>query len=85
MARKRKKLRQPQRLGAIDANSIYPVVVFLRKLGICRNSLSAMRRQGLPVREINARRLAVDGAEAVAWFRSQWQSKEGTPVAEAGD
>ena len=56
---------------AIQADSVYPVSTFLRRLGLGRHSLNAMRRQGLPVRSIG-RRTFIDGGEAVAFLRRLW-------------
>ena len=70
--------------GPIDANAIYPVGVFTRRLGIGRHSLTSLRRQGLPVRLIG-QRLFVDGEEALATFRRLWRSSETQAKQQAGD
>lgn len=57
--------------GELRADAIYPLGVFLKRLGIGRHSLTALRRQGLPVRAIGTR-LFVDGSEALATLRRIW-------------
>jgi hypothetical protein len=61
--------------GSIDAHAIYPVSVFLRRLGIGRHSFTSLRRQGLPVRSIG-QRLYIDGSEALETLRRLWQQAE---------
>ena len=61
--------------GSIRADEVLPISVFLRRLGIGRNSLTALRRRGLRVHAIG-RRLFVDGAEAVAFLRSLWEGED---------
>jgi len=64
----------PTGRGPIEADAIYPVATFLRRLGIGRHSLTAMRRAGLPVRFIG-RRAMVDGQEALEFLRQVWRSE----------
>ncbi len=59
------------RLGAIEGHAIYPMSVFLKRLGIGRTSLTALRAVGLPV-HTTARKCFIDGAEAIVFFRSLW-------------
>jgi hypothetical protein len=59
--------------GEIRADALYPVGTFTRRLGIGRHSLTALRRQGLPVRSIG-QRLFVDGMEALAFLRNLWSA-----------
>ena len=66
--------------GEIRSDALYPLGVLMRKLGIARNTLTSLRRQGLPVRFINRRSAVVDGAELIAFLRDQWKNK-----AEASD
>ena len=61
--------------GEIRADAVYPMGVFMRRLGIGRHSLAALRRQGLPVRLIG-RRAFIDGTEALACLRRLWQVSE---------
>jgi len=61
----------------VQADALYPIGVFMRRLGIGRHSLTSLRRQGLPVRSIG-QRLFVDGSEAVATLRRLWQADQGT-------
>ena len=58
--------------GSIQSDAVYPLGVFLSRLGLGRASLTALRRQGLPVRCIG-RRCFVDGAEALDTLRRIWQ------------
>jgi len=69
--------------GEIRSDALYPVGVFLRRMGIGRHSLTALRQQGLPVRAIG-QRLFVDGGEALTALRRIWgqasqRSEENTP------
>jgi hypothetical protein len=61
--------------GDIEAQAIYPLAVFLRRLGIGRHSLTALRRQGLPVHAIGTR-LFVDGGEAIDTLRRIWAADQ---------
>ena len=79
---KGRKPNMPQGRGAISEDALYPVSVFMRKLGIGRHSMNALRKRGLPVRSIGTR-LMVDGQEALAFLRRQWHDPEadqGEPV-----
>lgn len=64
---------------AIEAEAIYPLAVFLRRLGIGRHSLTALRRRGLPVHAIGTR-LFVDGREVIDTLRKIWAA-----AVESGD
>ena len=66
------KPKQSQGRGEIRADALYPIGVFLRRLGIGRHSLTALRRQGLPVHSIG-QRLFIDGSEALDTLRRLWQ------------
>jgi len=59
--------------GPIEAHAIYPVSVFVNRLGIGRVSLTALRKQGLELHPIG-RRLFVDGGEAITFLRGLWQT-----------
>jgi hypothetical protein len=61
--------------GEIRHDAIYPLGVFLKRLGIGRHSLAALRRQGLPVRAIG-QRLFVDGYEAIVTLRHIWHEAD---------
>ena len=63
--------------GLIKAQAIYPLPVFLKRLGIGRHSLAALRRRGLQVRPIG-QRLFIDGAEALGTLRKLWAEADGT-------
>jgi len=65
-------------LGPIEAHSIYPLSVFMRRLGIGRHSMTALRRQGLPVHPIG-NRLFIDGGEAIDMLRRVWVADQ-TPT-----
>jgi hypothetical protein len=74
--------------GPIDAHAIYPLAVFLRRLGIGRPSLTALRRQGLPVHHVG-QRVFIDGAEAIGALRQLWTADQAAdqatgPVATEG-
>ena len=58
--------------GPIAADEIYPLSVFLKRLGVGRHSLTALRRQGLPLRPIGTR-LFIDGSEALDTLRRIWK------------
>lgn len=47
----------------------------MRRLGIGRHSLTALRRQGLPVRMIGTRAF-VDGSEALETLRRLWGGEQ---------
>ena len=66
--------------GEIRADALYPLGVLMRKLGIARNTLASLRRQGLKVHFVGRRCGLVDGAELIAFLREQWKNK-----AEASD
>jgi hypothetical protein len=61
--------------GEIRSDCLYPLTVLLRRLGISRNSLTAMRRRGLPVRFISRRSAVVDGGELIAFLRKEWREE----------
>jgi hypothetical protein len=61
--------------GPIEAQAIYPISVFMKRLGIGRHSLTALRRQGLPVHSIGTR-IFVDGAEAIEMLRRIWAAEQ---------
>jgi len=73
--------------GPIQADALYPVNTFMKRLGIGRHSVSALRRRGLRVRMIGTRAF-VDGSEALETLRRLWgedenQQKAEKPAAEA--
>jgi len=63
--------------GPIEANALYPLQVFLRRLGIGRHSLTGLRKRGLPVRMIGTRAI-IDGTEAIEALRKIWKQDETT-------
>jgi hypothetical protein len=71
-----RKPKQSQGRGELRADALYPLAVFMRRLGIGRHSLTSLRRQGLPVRSIG-QRLFVDGSEALDALRRIWQADQG--------
>jgi hypothetical protein len=77
MTTTRSRTKRPSGRGELRADAIYPLGVFLRRLGIGRHSLTALRRQGLPVRSIGPR-LFIDGSEALATLRRLWGADEGS-------
>ncbi len=58
--------------GPIEASAVYPLATFVKRLGIGRASLTALRRRGLPVRSIG-RKLYIDGTEALETLRRLWR------------
>jgi hypothetical protein len=60
--------------GPIEEHAVYPLATFLKRLGIGRHSLTAMRKRGLPVRSIG-RRTFIDGAEALEFLRAMWNAE----------
>ena len=58
--------------GPIQADALYPIATFLKRLGIGRHSLAALRRRGLPVRMIGTRAY-IDGSEALETLRRLWR------------
>jgi len=61
--------------GPVEAEALYPLNSFMRRLGIGRHSLTAMRRKGLPVRLIGTR-MFIDGREALDFLRRYWADEE---------
>jgi hypothetical protein len=71
--------RPPKLKGKRDvilADAVYPVNALLRRLGISRNSLASMRKQGLRVHYIGRRCAIVDGHAFVTFLRQQWAQEE---------
>lgn len=73
--------------GEVRADSLYPLSVLCRRLGIGRNTLTSMRRRGLPVRSLGRRCALIDGGELLAFLRGEWQANpdqgSGDPMADA--
>jgi len=59
--------------GEVRSDSIYPVTVLLKRLGIGRNSLVAMHRRGLPVHHLGRRCAVVYGKELVEFLVEEWR------------
>lgn len=57
--------------GEIRGDAVYPISVLMRRLGIARNTLSSLRRRGLPVHSIGRRCAVVFGWELLAFLRSE--------------
>ena len=55
--------------------------IFLKRLGIGRHTLTALRRRGLPVRMIGTRTF-IDGQEAIDMLRKLWQADEAARLVE---
>lgn len=66
--------------GELRADALYPLAVFLRRLGIGRHSLAALRRRGLPLHTIG-RRQFIDGEEAIKFLRELWAKGDGNQKA----
>ena len=59
--------------GEVRSDSIYPVTVLLKRLGIGRNSLVAMRRRGLPIHHLGRRCAVVYGKELLEFLVEEWK------------
>jgi len=59
--------------GEIRGDCLYPISVLLRKLGISRNTLTSMRRRGLPCHLVTAKCGLIDGREFIEFLRAEWQ------------
>jgi len=59
-----------EHLAPIDANSIYPLPDFMRRTGLAKAAIRAMRRTGLIVRRIG-RRSYVCGRDFQEWVEKQ--------------
>ena len=70
--------------GSIEAGALYPVAVFLKRLGIGRHSLTALRQRGLRVRMIGTRAF-VDGQEALATLRRLWDEEDQAAATKAAE
>jgi hypothetical protein len=68
--------------GEVRADSIYPVSVLCRRLGICRNSLQSMRRRGLPVHSLGRRCSYVFGCELLDFLRANPDPGSSNPTGE---
>jgi hypothetical protein len=58
----------------IRSDALYPISTLLRKLGISRNTLTSLRKQGLKVHFLGRRCGLVDGAELITFLRNQWKT-----------
>ena len=61
--------------GPLERNAVYPLTVFLKRLGIGRTSLTRLRQAGLPVHFIG-RQLYIDGEEAINFLRLFWRTED---------
>jgi hypothetical protein len=61
--------------GEIAADRVYPLGVLMRRLGVGRNTLTSLRRQGLKVHFLGRRCGLIDGAELIQFLRTQWQQE----------
>jgi hypothetical protein len=57
--------------GPIEGNAVYPIGIFLRRLGISRNTLTSLRKRGLPVRHLGRRCAIVCGWEFIDFLRAE--------------
>jgi len=71
--------------GEIRGDAVYPISVLMRKLGIARNTLSSLRRRGLPVHSIGRRCSLVYGWELLAFLRSSQDQGSNDPLDQAGN
>ena len=61
--------------GEVRGDSLYPVTVLMRRLGIARNTLASLRRRGLPVHSIGRRCALIDGGELIRFLRAEWTAE----------
>ncbi len=64
--------RKPKALngrGEVRSEAVYPLTVLMKRLGIARNTLSSLRRRGLPVHFLGRRCALVYGWELLAFLR----------------
>jgi hypothetical protein len=54
---------------------LYPLGILMRRLGISRNTLTSLRRRGLPVHFIGRRCGVIDGSELIAFLRKEWREE----------
>jgi hypothetical protein len=71
--------------GEIRADALYPLGLLIRRLGISRNTITSLRRRGLPVHFLGRRCGLVNGGEMIAFLRNQWKNEaeasgEGNPT-----
>ena len=69
--------------GEIRADALYPIGVFLRRLGIGRHSLTALAGKGYPSGQ-SASAFSLTGGEALDTLRRLWQ-QQGDDRQAAGD
>jgi hypothetical protein len=62
--------------GEVRSDAIYPISVLMKRLGIARNSLSSLRKRGLPVHFIGRRCGLVFGWELLNFLRTTATDKE---------
>jgi hypothetical protein len=67
--------------GEIRADAIYPVGVLLRRMGIGRNTLTSLRRRGLPIHQLGRRCSFVFGAELIDFLRASQDQGSNDPLA----
>jgi hypothetical protein len=80
--------RRTQGRGELRADAIYPLAVFLKRQGIGRSTFISLRKRGLPVHNLDrdGRRVFLDGAEVIAFFRKLWaEQRLADPTADAGN
>jgi hypothetical protein len=57
--------------GEIHRDAVYPISVLMRRLGIARNTLTSLRKRGLPVRYLGRRCALVYGWELLDFLRAE--------------
>ena len=70
--------------GEIRADAVYPVTVLMKRLGIARNTLTSLRRRGLPVHCIGRRCALVFGWELLGFLRAESDLGSIAPLDQAG-
>lgn len=57
--------------GEVRSDSLYPVSVLLRRLGIGLSTLTSLRRRGLPIRSLGRRCSYVMGCELIDFLKGE--------------
>lgn len=66
---------RPKAAGFVQADQLYTLREFARRLGLGERALKTVRRRGLPVHRVG-RAYYVIGDEAIAWLRNMEGKKK---------
>jgi hypothetical protein len=69
--------------GEVRADSLYPLSVLCRRLGIGRNTLTSMRRRGLPVHNLGRRCSFIFGSELLDFLKANPDQGSNNATADA--